>query len=90
MTFYNGGSPINPAWQNSAQFMTPNDETLEQMREQLHLLQEEHRDLDDAINRLSEGPYINELQLSRMKKRKLLLKDSIAKIETLLIPDLNA
>ncbi|MES9868184.1 MAG: DUF465 domain-containing protein [Sedimenticola sp.] len=70
--------------------MTPNDETLEQMREQLHLLQEEHRDLDDAINRLSEGPYINELQLSRMKKRKLLLKDSIAKIETLLIPDLNA
>ncbi|MES9956798.1 MAG: YdcH family protein [Sedimenticola sp.] len=70
--------------------MTPNNETLEQMREQLHLLQEEHRDLDDAINRLSEGPYINELQLSRMKKRKLLLKDSIAKIETLLIPDLNA
>ncbi|MES9845818.1 MAG: YdcH family protein [Candidatus Sedimenticola sp. PURPLELP] len=64
--------------------------TTEEIREQLHQLRDEHRDLDDAIARLSEGPYINELQLSRMKKRKLVLKDSISKLENILIPDLNA
>lgn len=50
-------------------------------------LRQEHRDLDDAIIRLSEAPYLNPMQLKRMKKRKLQLRDAIARLESLLIPD---
>jgi len=53
----------------------------------LAMLLEEHRDLDSAIRSLLEGPYINQLQVRRLKKKKLLLKDMIAKIESRLIPD---
>lgn len=58
-----------------------------------HLLAElrvEHRDLDTAIQHLAEAMGRDELQLTRMKKRKLLLKDSIARLESKLIPDLDA
>ena len=50
----------------------------------------EHRDLDDVINRLQMDLYVNEVQLRRLKKRKLMLKDQIARLESELIPDLNA
>ena len=50
----------------------------------------EHRDLDAAIARLPIGPGCDELQLTRMKKRKLKLKDMIAYLENKLIPDLDA
>lgn len=50
-------------------------------------LRQEHGDLDDAIYRLAEDPYVDGLQLRRLKKRKLQLKDAIAQIESLLIPD---
>ena len=50
----------------------------------------EHRDLDDVIARLLEGPYVDQLQVRRLKKRKLLLKDVIARLESALIPDLDA
>ena len=53
-------------------------------------LREEHRDLDEAIARLSEDPSIDQLRLRRMKKRKLKLKDWIAYLESQLIPDLDA
>jgi len=53
-------------------------------------LQVEHRDLDDAISRLSIQSGVDELQLRRLKKRKLLLKDQILRLESELIPDLNA
>ena len=53
-------------------------------------LREEHRDLDVAIARLADDPASNQLQLSRMKKRKLRLKDMIAYFENKLIPDLDA
>lgn len=49
-----------------------------------------HRDLDDVIVHLSENPLVDQLQLKRLKKRKLLLKDQIARLESELIPDLNA
>lgn len=62
----------------------------ETIRNQLAVLRQEHRDLDDAIERLSEGPFVNELQLKRLKKRKLQLKDFIARLESRLIPDLDA
>ena len=53
-------------------------------------LREEHRDLDEAISRLSIDPSVDQLQLRRMKKRKLKLKDWIAYLESKLIPDLDA
>jgi hypothetical protein len=58
--------------------------------ESLRYLRIEHRDLDDLINRLQMDLYVNEVQLRRLKKRKLLLKDQIARLESELIPDLNA
>jgi hypothetical protein len=57
---------------------------------QLVELRIEHRDLDNAIARLAADGSSDELQLKRMKKRKLLLKDTIAKLESKLIPDLDA
>lgn len=53
-------------------------------------LREEHRDLDEAISRLSEDHSVDQLRLTRMKKRKLKLKDWIAHLESQLIPDLDA
>lgn len=53
-------------------------------------LKSEHRDLDRAITRLADDPTMDQLQLSRLKKRKLRLKDQIAYWESQLIPDLDA
>jgi hypothetical protein len=58
--------------------------------ERLRQLRIEHRDLDDIIARLSLDYDVDEVQLKRLKKRKLMLKDQIAKLESQLIPDLNA
>jgi hypothetical protein len=52
----------------------------------VHELRSEHRDLDTVIHRLTDGGS-DQLQLQRLKKRKLLLKDEIAKLESRLIPD---
>jgi hypothetical protein len=60
------------------------------IREKLAQLREEHRDLDDVIHRLIESPTVDRLQLQRLKKRKLLLKDEIAALENALIPDIIA
>lgn len=60
------------------------------IREQIIQLKLEHHDLDVAIGRLAIDPLSNELQVSRMKKRKLQLKDYIARLESMLIPDLDA
>lgn len=53
-------------------------------------LRQEHRDLDFAIAQLAELPGRDELQLKRLKKRKLALKDRITRYESMLIPDLDA
>jgi hypothetical protein len=53
-------------------------------------LQMEHRDLDDAIARLSENPLPDQLRMQRLKKRKLLLKDQITHLERQLDPDVLA
>ncbi|MGH8213253.1 MAG: YdcH family protein [Rhodanobacteraceae bacterium] len=57
---------------------------------QLTELREEHRDLDVAIARMSADPSCDQLQLTRLKKRKLRLKDMISYFENKLIPDLDA
>lgn len=56
----------------------------------LNLLRIEHRDLDAAIIALGQGGPIDQLQLARLKKRKLKLRDEIAQIEDQLIPDIIA
>ncbi|TFH50421.1 MAG: DUF465 domain-containing protein [Lysobacterales bacterium] len=59
-------------------------------RMRLAELRVEHRDLDDVIARLLEGPYVDQLQVRRLKKRKLLLKDAITRLQSELIPNLDA
>jgi hypothetical protein len=66
------------------------DRDLFRSMQQLRDLRIEHRDLDEVIARLSMDMHIDELQLKRLKKRKLVLKDQILKLESELIPDLNA
>jgi hypothetical protein len=58
--------------------------------EKLRQLRIEHRDMDEVIARLIMDPGANELQIKRLKKRKLMLKDQITRLESQLIPDLNA
>ena len=58
--------------------------------ERLRQLRIEHRDLDDIISRLTMDFKVDEVQMKRLKRRKLLLKDQIARLESQLIPDLNA
>ena len=57
---------------------------------QLAELRLEHRDLDLMIARVAHDPGIDQLALRRMKKRKLRLKDTIAQLQSLLIPDIDA
>ncbi len=67
-----------------------NQEERQKLEDRLFELKQEHRDLDDVINRLLLTPDVEELQLKRFKKRKLLLKDTIKKLEDTLIPDILA
>ncbi len=64
-----------------------NDEGYQQILEQLKV---EHRDLDDAINALREKPMVDQLQIARLKKKKLTLKDRIMRLEDQLLPDIIA
>lgn len=61
-----------------------------QLRRRLAELQAEHRDLDDVIARLTHQSVVDQLQIQRLKKRKLALKDEIQRVETLLLPDIIA
>ena len=65
-------------------------ERKKKLQQKLKELQLEHRDMDDVIMRLANEVYVDQLQLRRLKKRKLLLKDMIIKIESELIPDILA
>jgi len=67
-----------------------NGDDQEFLRQRLAELKSEHRDLDDVIDRLSEKRPVDQLQIQRLKKRKLRLKDDIAKIESRLLPDIIA
>ena len=61
-----------------------------QTEQRLQALEVEHHDLDDVINRLSTDPAQDQLQLRRLKKRKLFLKDQIQRLRARLIPDIIA
>lgn len=60
------------------------------IKSKLEALKSEHRDLDEVIDRLIEKPPFDQLQLQRLKKRKLGLKDQIIRLESQLIPDIIA
>lgn len=62
----------------------------EALRQKLTELNLEHRDLDDVIARLTERAPYDQLQLQRLKKRKLVLRDQISRIEGKLYPDIIA
>ena len=66
------------------------EEEIAAIREKLESLRVEHRDLDDVIGRLVEDPCQDELQIRRLKRRKLMLKDQITLLERQLVPDIPA
>ena len=66
------------------------DLNVEALKAKLATLRTEHRDLDDVIARLAERAPFDQLQLQRLKKRKLMLKDQISQIESELLPDIIA
>lgn len=66
------------------------DLDVEALKAKIEALKTEHRDLDEAIERLSDKDPLNHLHLQRLKKRKLALKDLIARLETRLLPDIIA
>ena len=62
----------------------------EQQRQRLKQLRIDHRALDQQIITCSEGRQVDQFEIRRLKKRKLALKDAIMKLESQIIPDLNA
>jgi hypothetical protein len=66
------------------------EEERAQLQARIMALELEHHDLDDVISRLVIDPRQDELQLRRLKKRKLMLKDTIARLRDRLIPDIIA
>ena len=60
------------------------------LKVKINQLHTEHRDLDDVISRLAQSSAQDQIQLQRLKKRKLLIKDQIAMLEHQLEPDIRA
>lgn len=67
-----------------------NVETQEQILQQIAIMESEHSDLDAVIERLGEDLPFDQLKLQRLKKRKLVLKDEIAKLRSRILPDIIA
>ena len=65
------------------------EEEIELIRGKVEVLKIEHRYLDDVIAHLSDSQKLDELQMQRLKKRKLLLKDQISALERQLVPDIS-
>jgi len=65
-------------------------EDQEELKHKLEELKVEHRDLDIVIQKVSEQLPVDFIRLQRLKKRKLALKDSISRIESMLLPDIIA
>ena len=65
-------------------------DSAEEIKRRISELNLEHRDLDRAIEALDQNPLHDELQLKRLKKRKLMLKDQIFMLQRQLVPDIPA
>jgi len=68
--------------------LAPGEEA--RIRSEIAALREEHQDLDDAVRALEFRPLPDQLQIARLKKKKLTLRDQIAKLEDRLTPDIIA
>jgi hypothetical protein len=66
------------------------DLDIEAIKDKLAALKSEHRDLDQVIAHIGDTDRFDQLQMQRLKKRKLALKDSIARLESMLLPDIIA
>jgi len=66
------------------------DDDEARIRTRIAALREEHHDLDDAVRALEAGPMPDQLQIARLKRKKLTLRDQIAKLEDRLTPDIIA
>ena len=91
--FVADGAPTRSAKMSGARGLTDfplTDEEKAQIQLRLHELEVEHHDLDDVIARLVLDPAQDQLQLRRLKKRKLVLKDQILRLRARLIPDIIA
>lgn len=82
--------PGAQAWASSKQAVAMNDNEEVALREQLARLQQEHRDLDAAIAALATSPGSDLIQVQRLKKRKLVLRDKIRQLEDQITPDIIA
>ncbi len=67
-----------------------NDDDFQALQQKLAALKSEHRDLDEVIAQIGETAPFDQIQIKRLKKRKLLLKDQITRIESRLLPDIIA
>lgn len=65
-------------------------EDISELEEKLVILQSEHKDLDDIIERLRSTPPVDFLQMKRLQKKKLMLKDQIQRLKNEIIPDIIA
>jgi hypothetical protein len=65
-------------------------ESIEAIRAGLAHLRQEHDDLDAAVQALEANPHPDQLQIARLKKKKLILRDQIAKLDNRLTPDIIA
>lgn len=70
--------------------MTVRQDEKQMLVQELAELKQEHRELDLAIEELAEQVTTNQIEVGRLKKQKLLLKDAISRLESNLIPDLHA
>jgi hypothetical protein len=75
-------------WVMDEPALGPEEES--RIRTQIASLREEHQDLDDAVRALEALPMPDQLQVARLKKKKLTLRDQIAKLEDQLTPDIIA
>ncbi|MHA1599368.1 MAG: YdcH family protein [Alphaproteobacteria bacterium] len=66
------------------------EDEIEQIQQRIAELKSEHRDLDDVIVKISETVPFDQIQITRLKKRKLLLKERIMRLESELLPDIIA
>jgi hypothetical protein len=82
------GTPERGVWHSGAAAMTTDEEI--ELRAELERLRQEHRDLDAAIEALQISPSSDILQVQRLKKRKLYLRDRITFVEDQLTPDIIA
>jgi hypothetical protein len=85
----NAGAP-GTWWELNVANLSLTDEEKSQLVARIRALEVEHSDLNDVIDRLVQDPAQDQLQLRRLKKRKLLLKDQIALLKNRLIPDIIA